>query len=389
MTPRRVLLREPGLPRLRRRRSRAPSTPPGTRCHTHRYDHLPALAARVRYQLRARAPRRLGRSTRPAASHADRTELRHRGRARGSARRRRRRQGRPAHDATSGRPSTTRGCHGCCGSTTSCAAPAYDLGVARGGRAGGDATPPRRRRGPRATRGCAAAHVPLAHDPAPSRHRPRRPRRGRLRRRALPRPRGAAGRRSRAAGVPVRAYGRDWSGHPVDRLRTWAPAPAAVPRGRDLPRAEAYGVMAGAPRHAQRARRPGRLHDAHLRGLRRRGASSSSTAPTSSRLYEPGRRAAVFALADEAARLCRARAATDRAGPTGCARPAAPAPWPSTPSTTASRVLEALWTPDPPRATSRPGAAGTSRATAVPAACSAWPGAARHRPARRPRRSTC
>jgi spore maturation protein CgeB len=47
-----------------------------------------------------------------------------------------------------------------------------------------------------------------------------------------------------AAGVPVRAFGRDWSGHPVDRLRTWAPRRPAVPAGRDLDRLDAYRRMA-------------------------------------------------------------------------------------------------------------------------------------------------
>lgn len=46
------------------------------------------------------------------------------------------------------------------------------------------------------------------------------------------------------AGVPVRAYGRDWSGHPVDRLRTWSLRRPDVPASRDLDRAAAYGVMA-------------------------------------------------------------------------------------------------------------------------------------------------
>ena len=46
------------------------------------------------------------------------------------------------------------------------------------------------------------------------------------------------------AGVPVRAFGRDWSGHPVDRLRTWSVRRPAVPHGRDLPRAGAYRRMA-------------------------------------------------------------------------------------------------------------------------------------------------
>ncbi len=45
-------------------------------------------------------------------------------------------------------------------------------------------------------------------------------------------------------GVPVHAYGRDWSGHPVDRLRTWRVGSPAVPAERDVSRAGAYDVMA-------------------------------------------------------------------------------------------------------------------------------------------------
>lgn len=45
------------------------------------------------------------------------------------------------------------------------------------------------------------------------------------------------------AGLPVRAYGRDWSSHPVDRIRTWRAAGAPVPAGRDLPLPEAYAAM--------------------------------------------------------------------------------------------------------------------------------------------------
>ena len=45
-------------------------------------------------------------------------------------------------------------------------------------------------------------------------------------------------------GVRVRAHGRDWSGHPVDRLRTWRISTPAVAAGRDLSRAAAYDVMA-------------------------------------------------------------------------------------------------------------------------------------------------
>ena len=45
-------------------------------------------------------------------------------------------------------------------------------------------------------------------------------------------------------GVPVRVHGRDWSRHPVDRLRTWRLGAPALPSGRDVSRAEAYGIMA-------------------------------------------------------------------------------------------------------------------------------------------------
>jgi spore maturation protein CgeB len=47
-----------------------------------------------------------------------------------------------------------------------------------------------------------------------------------------------------AAGIPVRAYGRDWSRHPVDRLRTWDWRRPGVPGERDVDRATAYAVMA-------------------------------------------------------------------------------------------------------------------------------------------------
>lgn len=46
--------------------------------------------------------------------------------------------------------------------------------------------------------------------------------------------------------VAVRAFGRDWSHHPVDRLRTWELGRPRVPAGRGLPREEAYRVMAAA-----------------------------------------------------------------------------------------------------------------------------------------------
>ena len=48
----------------------------------------------------------------------------------------------------------------------------------------------------------------------------------------------------RDAGIPVRGYGRDWSGHPADRLRTWSWRRPRLPAERDVDRAAAYAVMA-------------------------------------------------------------------------------------------------------------------------------------------------
>ena len=45
-------------------------------------------------------------------------------------------------------------------------------------------------------------------------------------------------------GVPVRAYGRDWSAHPVDRARTWRVGAPDVPGAREVDLQEAHRVMA-------------------------------------------------------------------------------------------------------------------------------------------------
>ncbi|MDO4254200.1 MAG: glycosyltransferase [Kocuria sp.] len=48
------------------------------------------------------------------------------------------------------------------------------------------------------------------------------------------------------SGVPVRAYGRQWSHHVVDRLRTWEFARPTIPAERDISLAQAYTVQAQA-----------------------------------------------------------------------------------------------------------------------------------------------
>jgi len=47
-------------------------------------------------------------------------------------------------------------------------------------------------------------------------------------------------------GVPVIAYGREWSRHPFDRLRSWQWHRPAVPARRDVTLSEALGITAGA-----------------------------------------------------------------------------------------------------------------------------------------------
>lgn len=48
------------------------------------------------------------------------------------------------------------------------------------------------------------------------------------------------------AGVPVIAYGREWSRHPFDRLRSWRLRRPAVEGRRDVDLARSFGIAAGA-----------------------------------------------------------------------------------------------------------------------------------------------
>lgn len=158
-------------------------------------------------------------------------------------------------------------------------------------------------------RGLRAVHVPLAHDPdEPVHTRPagdevvfvgaRYPARTALLAHLA------------GAGVPVRAYGRDWSGHPVDRLRTWRLRSPGVPHGRDLPRPDAYGVMAAAVAtlnvHGDQDGFTMRTFEAC--GV---GAVQLVDRADVARHYEPGTEVAVFTGPDEAVELA-ARARTDR-----------------------------------------------------------------------------
>lgn len=111
-------------------------------------------------------------------------------------------------------------------------------------------------------------------------------------------------------GVPVRAYGRDWSHHPLDRLRTWELGRPDLPSARDVDRATAYGVTAGAVAalnsHTDQDGFTMRTYE--LPGT---GSLQLIDRPDVDQLYEPDREVLVFSGLDELAELC-GRARTDR-----------------------------------------------------------------------------
>lgn len=106
-----------------------------------------------------------------------------------------------------------------------------------------------------------------------------------------------------ASGVPVRAYGRDWSRHLVDRLRTWDMRRPSVPSDRDLSRAEAYGVFAGASACINTH------HDQDgftMRTFEIPGAGGTQLIDRAdvAEFYEPGSEVLVFDSADELVEVC-------------------------------------------------------------------------------------
>lgn len=112
------------------------------------------------------------------------------------------------------------------------------------------------------------------------------------------------------AQVPIRTYGRDWSPHVVDRLRTWRVGSPGIPAGRELTREHAYAVMAGAPAtlniHGDQDGFTMRTFEACGVG----GVQLIDRADVGEH-YEPGVELAVFASAQEAIELA-TRARTDR-----------------------------------------------------------------------------
>jgi spore maturation protein CgeB len=157
-------------------------------------------------------------------------------------------------------------------------------------------------------RGLRALHVPLAHDPAVT-FTPRTSEDVVFVGARYP-AREALLATLHRSGLPVRAYGRDWSRHPVDRARTWRLGHPGLPAGRDLPRGEAYGVMAGAVAtlnvHGDQDGFTMRTFEACGVGAVQLVDRADVTVH-----YEPGTEVAVFGSPDEAVELAR-RAAADR-----------------------------------------------------------------------------
>ncbi len=109
--------------------------------------------------------------------------------------------------------------------------------------------------------------------------------------------------------VCVRAYGRDWSAHPVDRLRTGRVRTPDVPSERDVTRAEAYDVMASSAATLN-------LHSNQdgftMRTFEAAGVGGVQLIDRSdvSGLYDPGTEVLPWADTDELADLCH-RASSD------------------------------------------------------------------------------
>nr|WP_300339532.1 glycosyltransferase [Actinomyces sp.] len=113
------------------------------------------------------------------------------------------------------------------------------------------------------------------------------------------------------AQIPVRAYGRSWSHHIWDRIRTWdAPRPD-LPAHRDVPRDLAYGIQAGALAslnvHDQQDGFTMRTYE--IPGV---GGLQLIDRDDVEDLYEPGTEVLVFHSSEELVDLVR-RAATDTA----------------------------------------------------------------------------
>lgn len=112
-------------------------------------------------------------------------------------------------------------------------------------------------------------------------------------------------------GIPVRAYGRDWSSHPVDRLRTWRVHAPDVPAERDVSRAEAYDVMAAS---AATLNLHGDQDGFTMRTFEAAGVGAVQLLDRTdvTGLYDPGVEVLAWTQAEELADLCRRALADPR-----------------------------------------------------------------------------
>jgi spore maturation protein CgeB len=104
--------------------------------------------------------------------------------------------------------------------------------------------------------------------------------------------------------VPVLAFGRDWSSHPVDRLRTWRIGTPTVPAERDVSRAEAYDVMSAS---AATLNLHGDQDGFTMRTFEAAGVGAVQLIDRAdvAGLYEPGTEVLPWTSREELAELCR------------------------------------------------------------------------------------
>jgi spore maturation protein CgeB len=113
------------------------------------------------------------------------------------------------------------------------------------------------------------------------------------------------------AGLPVRAYGRDWSSHPLDRMRTWRLGVPSVPSDRDLGRADAYSVMAAS---AATLNLHGDQDGFTMRTFEAAGVGAVELVDRTDvdELYEPGSEVLTFTGVEELVDICQRLTADTR-----------------------------------------------------------------------------
>lgn len=116
-----------------------------------------------------------------------------------------------------------------------------------------------------------------------------------------------------AQGVPVRAFGREWSRHPYDRARTWQLGRPDVPSSRDINRLDGYALTAGAPAAINiHGDQDGfTMKTFEVPGV---GGVQLIDRDDVSEYYEPGTEVAVFHNDDELVELCERALRDDRWG---------------------------------------------------------------------------